>query len=125
MSDQPSLFDQIDAPARRRDPYSSKQAASRSHLKARSQARRILAQLSHYEDGATTRELQRALFDPADTAWNKVPTRLLDLKRKGLARRLDETRPDEDGQHFLTYQITAAGHDILDETYPHEGWNIT
>lgn len=114
MTDQATLFDQIDAPVRHNDPYSSKQAAAKSRVAAGSQARRILGQLSLYEDGASTRDLQRALFDPAQSAWNKVCTRLLDLSRKGLVKRLTETRPDENGQHFLAYQITAAGWDILE-----------
>lgn len=110
----PSLFDQIEAPARTRDPYPSKQAASRARATAGGQARRILAQLAYYDDGASTRELQKALFDPAHPAWNKVATRLLDLSRRGLVRRREDTKPDEHGQHFLVYEITPAGTEILE-----------
>lgn len=112
-----SLFDQTPAPARGRDPHSSQQAAARVRPKAGSQAARALAVIAATPGGATTRDIQKALYQPADPAWNKVPTRCLWLERKGLVRRHDQTRPD-DGQHFLVYEITAAGTDHIREGTP-------
>lgn len=113
---QQTIFDQIDAPARKYDPYSAKQAAAKARPRAQSQAAQLLSALAGYNDGATTRDLQRALFRPEQSAWNKVPTRLLDLARKGLVSRSGETRPDENGQHFLVYEITTTGRDVLGGT---------
>lgn len=113
----PSLFDH-DPPAHARDPYSSRQAASRSRLRARSQAALVLRALVQAgADGATTRAIQRRLFTPSQSAWNKVPTRLLELARLGLVRREEHTRPEdprEDGaQHFLVYTATTDGIDAI------------
>ncbi len=109
------LFDQIDAPTREHDPHSSKTAAERARRSAPGQARAALAILALAgPGGATTREVQKALYSPADPAWNKVPTRLLSLYRKGLVERHDQTRP-WGGRHFLVYEITAAGTTHLED----------
>lgn len=108
-----SIFDTAEAPARKHDPHPSRQAAARATPKAGSQARRILeAIVAAGGTGASTRELQRALFRPADPAWNKVATRCKWLEGKGLATRREETRP-EAGQHFLVYEATADGYHTI------------
>jgi hypothetical protein len=116
----PSLFDH-EPPAHARDPYSSRQAASKTRTRAASQSRSILRVVVEAgPDGATTRHVQRRLYSPAQAAWNKVPTRLLELARKGLVEREPDTRIEdhrEDGaQHFLVYRATRAGID-------HIGWD--
>lgn len=108
------LFDLLEeAPVRVRDPISSHQAAGRSSRRARTQAERALEIIGQADAlGASTREIQETLYNPADTAWNKVATRCLALQRKGLVKRLPEPRY-HDGQAFLVYEITAAGRDAL------------
>lgn len=110
------LFDLLaEAPARGRDPYSSKQAAARAHQMARSQAEAALMMIGQADGlGASTREIQQALWSPAETAWNKVATRCLALQRKGLVKRQTEPRY-HDGQAFLVYEITAAGREALQD----------
>lgn len=111
-----TLFSQTDpAPHRDRDPHPSHQAAERARPRARTQAQQILIKIAEAgATGASTRELQRALFDPADPAWNKVPTRCKHLQDLGLVRRWTETRR-HDGQEFLVYELTAEGNRHLTE----------
>lgn len=116
MTGEATLFDETGTPTHAADPYSSRQAASKAAPRARGQARRILEIIVAYgPEGATTRQIQRALFKPADPAWNKVATRCLDLHRKGLVQRFAATRDDPpySDQHFLVYAATGDGIDII------------
>lgn len=115
-----NLFESITEPppVHRADPYSSRQAAAKAAPKTPNQTRLALAVIVDAgPDGITTREIQRRLWEtPAHPAWNKVPTRCLDLQRKGLTRREAATRPsghpDDGDQHFLVYVATAEGREV-------------
>ncbi|MCI0542947.1 MAG: hypothetical protein L0Z49_00705 [Actinobacteria bacterium] len=113
---------ELDPPVRRRDPASSKTAATLVKPKLSSQLLDVLgAVILGGADGMSNREIQVAVcggVNPGHPAWNKVPTRTKQLWDQGVVERMTtadrrgwllRSHPSAPGkQGFLVYRVKGA-----------------